>query len=614
MIRNSILQCVDAVSLAWIRRKLKKYDVIFFDVFDTLLKRDVTEPKQVFFLLETQNRIPGFAESRIHAEINSRSRKSEVTLDDIYSDNLLKEYQWVKPLEIELEQKLSCCNAPIKAVYDYCVREKKRIFIITDMYLPEAVIAFMLKKNGYGQYEKLYVSGFEQASKITGDLFRRVLQDNQLRASSVMHIGDNVHKDGFGAMKAGIFPCLIRTKTNRLAYGKNQTDLTAFCSNRIDELPERGEKLGFEVFGPLLVAFTQWVHRQVPKGEDVFFLARDMDLVYRIYTDFYGSTSRARYLEVSRTSIARSEARFDSHWLAYAWEALPKQLLTKRDLREELGLETDTDEDEACVFDLRTDSAEGNVMNYLEQVQNMLKQSAGMDNDTLSEYLAQEGVTDRSILVDIGYGGTIQKMLNRKLNIHTSGLYLASNQNLARNIPSGDFSVFSFWGEPAPLRFSMGQPLLEHLISEPVGKTVDYQLTGGVIQPVHKEGSGEEPIKRAIRRGVMEFARAYRESPYFSANIDPEEAMEIYLRFLSQPTLKDVALLNACLFEDGGQYNIIHFGSHGQYFRHPGLLLRDFRESHWKAAFLKLLFRLPLPYGSMYIKLKTFMQKKQTGE
>lgn len=614
MIRNSILQCADAVTLAWIRRKLKKYDVVFFDVFDTLLKRDVTEPTRVFSMLETQNRIPGFTESRIRAESNSRSRKPEVTLDDIYSDDLLKEFQWVKSLEIELEQKLTCCNTPIKAVYDDCVREKKRIFIITDMYLPEAVIASMLKKNGYEQYERLYVSGFEQASKITGDLFRRALQDNRLRAGSVMHIGDNVHKDGIGAIKAGIFPCLIRTKTNRLAYGKNQTDLTAFCSNRIDELPERGEKLGFEVFGPLLVAFTQWVHRQVPKGENVFFLARDMDLVYRIYTDFYGSESRARYLEVSRTSIARSEARFDSHWLAYAWEALPRQQLTKRDLQEELGLEPDTDEDEACVFDLRTEGAEGNVMDYLEQVQTVLKQSAGTGNDTLSEYLAQEGVTDRSVLVDIGYGGTTQKMLNRKLNIRTSGLYLAANQNLARNLPAGDFSVFGFSGEPAPLCFSMGQPLLEHLISEPIGKTVDYRWGNGVVQPVHKEGANEEPVKRAVRRGIMAFARAYRDSPLFSTNIDSEEAMEIYLHFLSQPALKDVVLLNACFFEDGGKYNIIHFSGHGQYIKHPGLLVRDFKESRWKVAFLKLLFRLPFPYGNYFIKLKTIAQKKQTGD
>ena len=208
---KTVMRYADTAALTWIEKKLKKYVVVFFDVFDTLLKRDVAEPTQVFSLLEARNRIPGFAESRIKAEISSRSRKTEVTLDDIYADALLKEYAWVKPLEIELELKLSRCNTPVKALYDRCVQSSKRIFIITDMYLPEPAIAAMLKKNGYGHYERLYVSGYEQASKITGDLFRKALRDNRLRAASVMHIGDNVHKDGFGAMKAGILPCLIRT-------------------------------------------------------------------------------------------------------------------------------------------------------------------------------------------------------------------------------------------------------------------------------------------------------------------------------------------------------------------------------------------------------------------
>ena len=378
----------DTAALTWIEKKLKKYDVVFFDVFDTLLKRDVAEPTQVFSLLEAQSRIPGFAESRIKAEISSRSRKTEVTLDDIYADALLKEYAWVKPLEIELELKLSRCNTPVKALYDRCVQSSKRIFIITDMYLPEPAIAAMLKKNGYGHYERLYVSGYEQASKITGDLFRKALRDNRLRAASVMHIGDNVHKDGFGAMKAGILPCLIRTGMSRLEYEKKRTYLTAFCSNRIDGLSSRGERLGFEVFGPLLTAFAQWVHRQVPEGENIFFLARDMDLVYRIYTDFYGSVSQARYLEISRAAVAKSEARFDSHWPAYAREGLPKQRLTKQGIQKELGLEPDCGGDDNRVFDLRDGGADGQLDACLRQIQRTLRQSAGTV-DTLALYMVQ---------------------------------------------------------------------------------------------------------------------------------------------------------------------------------------------------------------------------------
>lgn len=57
-----------------------------FDIFDTLLKRDILHPTEVFQILGKQYNDSAFMFKRIEAERNLReqSGKEEITLDDIY--------------------------------------------------------------------------------------------------------------------------------------------------------------------------------------------------------------------------------------------------------------------------------------------------------------------------------------------------------------------------------------------------------------------------------------------------------------------------------------------------------------------------------------------------
>ena len=64
------------------------------------------------------------------------------------------------------------------------------------------------------------------------------------------------------------------------------------------------EKLGYEILGPILVSFVQWVHdRKDEFGfSKLFFLARDMKIVFDIYRDYYGEDNCA-YFYISRAAI-----------------------------------------------------------------------------------------------------------------------------------------------------------------------------------------------------------------------------------------------------------------------------------------------------------------------
>ena len=64
-----------------ILHKAAPYPVVAFDVFDTLIKRDVARPTDLFALLSAD-----FAKARTQAEAEARAAKSgEVTLAEIYA-------------------------------------------------------------------------------------------------------------------------------------------------------------------------------------------------------------------------------------------------------------------------------------------------------------------------------------------------------------------------------------------------------------------------------------------------------------------------------------------------------------------------------------------------
>ena len=135
-------------------------DTISFDIFDTLLLRNIYKPTDIFRILDKiaydKYSIEGFYDIRISSESESRTEDNnrECHYDDIYRiiESKIKNRRVVKLLkeeELNLEDKFLIANPFMKEIYDYCVKKKKKILIISDMYLDEKFIIKILKKNGY---------------------------------------------------------------------------------------------------------------------------------------------------------------------------------------------------------------------------------------------------------------------------------------------------------------------------------------------------------------------------------------------------------------------------------------------------------------------------------
>ena len=71
-----------------LKEKCQEYDVISFDVFDTLLKRNIGNPSDIFYILKKiaeEIKIIDFDKIRKEAEKEIRDIQSFATIDEIYN-------------------------------------------------------------------------------------------------------------------------------------------------------------------------------------------------------------------------------------------------------------------------------------------------------------------------------------------------------------------------------------------------------------------------------------------------------------------------------------------------------------------------------------------------
>lgn len=559
-----------------------RYDAVAFDVFDTLIRRDTAAPTNLFRL-----RGEAFYTARTRAEREARAAKSgEVTLAEIYARPCLAGYD----LAQECTAELAACTAyaPVQAAVQKLAQQGKKLYYISDMYLPQTQIDAMLRRCGYTQFAGGFVSCTYGVQKRSGRLFKQFLHETELDARQVLFIGDSWRADVAGAALAGIASWHLPTGP------APASDLDAFIQNRLQLCKTAGETLGISVLGPLATAYCRWLHERRAAHPDVklYFLARDMYLMRAVYAALYPD-EETEYLRVSRRSLAPAFLAAGDY--ASVRAALPRQSLTGAQIAAYCGT--------VCLpelavqkFDLKApDTAELDIF--------LQKLPAPENAEAVTAYLRQMGVRAGDILVDIGSGGTTQLLLERLLGVQLHGLQLSADERLRSRFDETRTEVFLFGGQPAPRLYWAGQPMLERLISEDVGATLGYRAAEDKIEAVAASQLAA-PLLAGIQQGVRNFAVAWRDSVLHDWPIPPEQAIAPFLQLVESPTALQAKLLGDLTVEDGGVYPLAAPESAAHYLAHPKDVKRDLAEARWKIGFLKRLAPLPLPYGKIYLKLK----------
>lgn len=196
-----------------------KIKVFSFDVFDTVLTRDVATPKDIFLFLQKKllktniNEIPNslknnFAEIRGKAEFVCRLRaysnnKGEITLQNIYEEISKKftldfsQIQLMMDMELNLEYQSVYPVRWTLAQIERLRNQQKRIVFTSDMYLPLVLIKKMLDKVGaYRPEDGVYLSSDVGCKKLDGTLFQHILKEEKCSApNQLCHFGDDLYSD-----------------------------------------------------------------------------------------------------------------------------------------------------------------------------------------------------------------------------------------------------------------------------------------------------------------------------------------------------------------------------------------------------------------------------------
>lgn len=605
--------------------QIKEKDVISFDVFDTLIKRDVA-PENVYSVIEKKIKknakysICNFAAMRIQAEKEARSKKagSEVTLQEIYAcmpiekecrEELLK-------IECDVEERLAFANLPIKRIYDKCIKLGKIVYFISDMYLPEDVVLRILDKNGYSN-GKLYISSESRLTKRTGELFKYVHENERLEFTHWAHIGDSFSSDYIVPKYLGIKALLVERNhrcneyIQKRIYKKNENYrcLNYFIDSRLVNYTNTYEKIGYAVLGPMLYGFSKWLEREIPEEETILFLARDGALLKKAFELITDRPSI--YFRISRQAVNAAfidyavspETVLDSKARAISKNSFQKEWAVRYGLSNE---EADDIFAKNNLFKDRYIRSRKDEEQILTAIWTAIKEKASGQHELLQGYLNQLGVSEKVALVDVGWKGTIQTFLRQSefiaggVPIQWNGYYMGNAKWPEKSEDAKrkrGFLFDSYPGERIYDSFMNSVPFCESFFLSTDGTTNGYKKTGeNSVEPVLGPlENALDPIILSLQNGGMQFVKDIIESPVKEfIHLDAECAAGNYEALARVPSLKTLKLFKESKFYDVDAFTIISEHTIFYYLFHPKEFIHNC--SLGKCWFLKSVLKVPFPY------------------
>lgn len=460
---------------------------ISFDIFDTLIRRPVEKPADLFRFLDakalrlTDFTAADFGRTRTMCEVETRKRladsKDEITLDDIY-DTLANYYdlnpgqlEELKNAEIELEISVAQERPFGRKLYDMACATGRPVYLISDMYLSANVIDQMLQKAGYTGYRELFVSSEYGCRKHSGELYKVVLELMDIAPRNLLHVGDNKLTDIQQAEAQGIRafrwssaidwmrsnPIFAEIYSPRMGAGeKARSAIAGITALGMFDAPVpaenfeslsggQAEKLGYAVLGPILTGYMTWLGREVRRDgiSDLFFLAREgwiLKEAYNILHEGDETVPMGKYLYGSRRAIRVAGCRGRGDIMALASAPYDPGITIDKLLQGRFGIDLNP-----ARIDLLFAQGITSFSHPLERTfddrnlwlwvckslaDDILK-NAAIERANYEHYLEESGIytAKKPAVVDVGWKANIQGALGTLIGRPLTGYYYATLQD-----------------------------------------------------------------------------------------------------------------------------------------------------------------------------------------
>lgn len=549
-----------------LKEQIDNHEVICFDIFDTLLMRQIYDAEGVFdivgeYAMARGIAIEGFRSVRIQALMTCPVYNPNVyeIYDRLQEITGITENQRKTLLELELQtERLTLVQRKsVVECFEYAVRQDKRVFIVSDMYLPAEILGDLLEEKGIRGYERLYVSCDYRRLKYEG-LLDCVVQDTQ--SDSILHVGDHLEHDGYYSIKYGIdyyrvmdMMTMMSCSTwffmapqvdslslnDKLMLGKLSARLfnnpLVFEVSEIRPQISRPYDIGYCFFAPIVTQFMMWMNDKIKSMdvEGILFSARDGYLFQKLYhimkemgiasralPDYYFMTSRV----VCFSASASTEEEIDKV-LNGIVDADPVQVLQD-------------------IFMLAPEKVEKyepsrdrEWKQYIREHQLVISENAARLKDNYLKYMDNMGIdrTKKYVFFDLASQGTCQHYLTRQLGMDLTGIYYW-RRTIQTGVPFEEEKIGCYNSgvpEDDASVVTANYLYLEAILTDPNIPSVRcFAEDGTPIYGPEKRTEEEVELTKEIQDGIIDFFKEYLRDLWIPGIEISKAAVEAGFRFI----------------------------------------------------------------------------------
>lgn len=561
---------------------VSNHDIVSFDLFDTLLMRKTLYPQDIFEILEAKAEkdgffLPKFAVMRkgIQDEID-HANLGEIykRIGEHYKLNFDETHRLMQ-MEVEIEKENLIPRYDMIEVFQSAIKVGKRVFIVSDMYLPEATMKEILAAKGIVGYKKLYVSCQYKKTKREG-LLEVLMRDEQ--ELNIVHIGDSLDKDIWAATEAGIDSYYVKHAVEM--YGEsvyqgellgnrmtvNERSLLGTVISRLFNSPfieteriKSIEDTAYCFFAPIVTTFMNWLWRDIRNNNylGILFASRDGYLIKQLYEimqnklrrdaelGIYFLTSRAAASAAGITSKERLIWLFDVYKNFNVYDVLVNRLGFSADEAKKIGTHKSFEDllnGDTEVFVSQSQKMRHRYMKYID--------SLGLEKGATYAFY------------DFVSSGTCQLLLSEIMDVELVGTYFCKNyagdrgrQNLdihsyIENLdPDGKktffFSVYTF--------FEVFMTALSPAI-------ICFDAEGMPVYDTEKRSQSQLDAVKKIQRSITIFFEDYISNRYIeNVNLTDKFADKLLSMIQAERTFWGTGKKNDFVLIDDWINNVIQF-------------------------------------------------------
>lgn len=375
-------------------------------------------------------------------------------------------------------------------------------------------------------------------------------------------------------------------------------------------------RLGYDVIGPLCYGFVCWlVERVKAEGiQDLYFLSRDGWLLQKAFDRLPGATSaglRSHYLYSSRRAVwfaSLTEHTPEKEYNEILSGAAPYVSVERFLSRLFISASDYESEIKAAGFEnaesrVATASDKKKLRKLFKILRPVILEQAKKEREDYLAYLRQEGFFDhrKVALVDVGWTGSIIKY-TRALAAHVEPhpdiqAYFIGVGNKAKTkygFKKNDHLhgyLFDFDDSThADIRQCFF--VIEKFLSPNQPSLMKMKCSGGECKPVYVSGVRElSPLNSVVQEAALQYVSDRGKQDPSGERFDKQEFLPQLENLLGRPDPALARLLSQYSYSADFGYGmkpryIARSESRSLYRLKPLQLLKDYRQSRWKAGFI----------------------------